>query len=104
MTLALHLGMTADGLERSITERELGDWQQLAAEDMLPLKRIEMYLAQIAHTAARASGMKKRGGGELTLAEFLFEPVAVVEEAANDITPADIVKQFGSRVYRKRRG
>ena len=81
MDLALHLGMTAGELEQKMSAVEFSLWQRYANRRMLPWRRMEMYLAQVAHAV---SGM---AGGDSTLSDFLFDPpedVAVDGDAAND--------------------
>ena len=68
--LALHLGMTAGQLSRSLTVREFGDWQRYAGTRMLPLRRIELYLAQIAYWIAGTGGAK-----DASLQDFMFDSI-----------------------------
>jgi hypothetical protein len=98
MDLALHLGMTTAGLARSMSERELRDFQRYDARRGLPLRRIELYLAQIAmYVVQMASGKQQR------LDDFIFKPRA--DEASGDAddepTLEDIAAQFGGVVHRK---
>lgn len=64
------MGLPLGILARSMTEREFRQWQGYAARKMLPQRRLEFYLAQIALTVARAVG----GAEGLTLRDFLFDP------------------------------
>lgn len=80
MDLALHMGMTTAGLRRAMTERELREWQAYAARRMLPQRRIELYLAQIALVVAKASG----GAKDAALADFLFDPEDEAPESGAD--------------------
>ena len=66
MDLALEMGMTAAGLSRAMTERELMQWQSYAARRMLPMRRLELYLAQIALVVVKAAG----GAKNATLADL----------------------------------
>jgi hypothetical protein len=50
--------------------REFGDWQRYAGTRMLPLRRIELYLAQIAYWIAATSGAK-----DSTLQDFMFDSI-----------------------------
>lgn len=51
-----------------MTEAEFREWQQYAATRMLPARRIELHLAQIAMYVARASGVVWK-----SIDDFLFE-------------------------------
>jgi len=51
-------------------------WQRYAARRMLPWRRMELYLAQVSLTAAKAMG----GAKEATLADFLLDPPEDEEE------------------------
>jgi hypothetical protein len=106
MDLALEMGTTVGALSRAMTERELRWWHVYAEHKQLPQKRLELYLAQIALVVATALGGMKQA----RLADFLFDTddAAAAEDEADattdaaDITPADLVEQFGGRVYRKK--
>lgn len=52
MDLALELGMTVAQLKRSMLSSELADWYAYAGKKLLPTRRIEHYLAQIAQAFA----------------------------------------------------
>jgi len=57
MDLALELNYkTLAELERTMTMRELGQWYRYAAKKSLPMRRTELYLAQIAFRVANAFG------------------------------------------------
>ncbi len=68
--------MPATALARVMTEREFRGWQQYAARRMLPTRRLEFYLAQIALLIAKTMGNQP----ETTLADFLFDPDASPED------------------------
>lgn len=70
MDLALHLGTSAGALSKTMTEAEFGEWQRYAGRRMLPMRRIEMYLAQIAMLIAKTMG----GSKSSDLTDFMFEP------------------------------
>lgn len=55
----------------AMSEAEFRSWGQYATKRMLPWRRIELYLAQIAHTVALSSG---RFDSPPKLRDFLFEP------------------------------
>lgn len=90
MDLALHMGMTAGGLSRAMSERELMDWQRYAARRMLPMRRIELYLAQIAMVAAKAMG----GAKDAKLSDFLFDPEPDAEPEDIEEASVDEAKAF----------
>ena len=69
MDLALALGQPVGLLANSMSEREFVRWQHYAAKRMLPWRRMECYLAQIAQIIARTMG----GTTEVALSDFLFE-------------------------------
>lgn len=69
MDLALHLGCDLASLDE-MTGVEFLLWQRYAAKKMLPWRRMELYLAQIAHAIAVTMG----GAKESTLADFMFDP------------------------------
>ncbi len=53
-----------------LPESEFRDWQRYAARRMLPSRRVELYLAQIAMWVARSAGAR-----DVDLADFMFDPV-----------------------------
>lgn len=55
MDLALELGMTLHQLKRTLPASELADWYAYARKKLLPTRRIEHYLAQIAQMFAGGS-------------------------------------------------
>lgn len=73
--------MPAAALARTLTEREFREWNQYAARRMLPTRRLEMYLAQIAFLIARTMG----NASEMTMTDFLFDPVSSEDVAVDDV-------------------
>jgi hypothetical protein len=67
--LALELGRTVAELCDDLTVSELRDWQAYARKKLLPKRRVELYLAQIALHVHRSSR-----DTELTLMDFTFDP------------------------------
>jgi hypothetical protein len=63
MDLALELGMTVAQLKTSMLARELHAWEVYAARKMLPARRRDVYLAQVAQAMA---------GGKLV--DWLLDP------------------------------
>lgn len=96
MDLALELGMTADGLSRTMTERELREYQGYASRRMLPSRRLELYLAQIAFVVVKAAG----GAQNATLKDFMFDRI----EEDPDLDAEDVATFFGGTVVRKAEG
>lgn len=70
MDLAAQLGVTADGLARTMTETEFVEWQHYANKRMLPQRRLELYLAQIAMLIAAHMGGVKNA----KLSDYMFDP------------------------------
>jgi len=69
MDLAMEFGLPVGVLSRLLTERELKAWNRYARRRMLPQRRIEAYLAQIAQLVAQTMG-----GSKAPLSAFLFDP------------------------------
>lgn len=68
MQLAMNLGMPADRLEREMTHRELRQWARYVRDHLLPFRRLEIYLAQIALGVARLGG-----NDTATLHDFMID-------------------------------
>jgi len=66
--LALELGCTVATLERSMSEREFRQWIAYASKRLLPTRRLEAYLAQVASVLAQTAG-----NSDLTLVDFLLD-------------------------------
>lgn len=60
--------MTVAKLRWSMSEREFRFWQAYRARKMLPARRLEVYLAQIASTIARTAG-----NATLTVEDFILK-------------------------------
>lgn len=71
MDLALHLGMTLDDLKKRLSEKEFLKWDRYSTRYMLPQRRLEVYLAQIAMWIAK-TGMQGMEGA--VVQDFLFDP------------------------------
>lgn len=83
MDLSLHLGTPVEALARAMTEREFKRWQRYAEKKMLPMRRVEMLLAQLAMFMDRMNGAKNN-----TLQDYLFDPVAGDDEVGDDLESA----------------
>ena len=84
--------MPAGALARAMPEREFRDWQRYAARRMLPQRRIEMYLAQIAMLIVKTTG----GGAGKGLDDFLLDPPPDEDDEPVDNLAA-AVEFFGFR-------
>lgn len=69
MDLALQLGGTVSELRERMPERELNQWAMYAKQRVMPLQRIELYLAQVAWIVARAVG----GSESAILSDFIID-------------------------------
>ncbi len=76
MDLALELGTTVESLSQTMTERELGQWQRYAEKKLLPMRRLEYYLARL--SAAVVSAV----GGNASVRDFLLDAPPVPEDTA----------------------
>ena len=97
MDLALHLGMTTDHMTQSMTEGELNRWARYASTRGLPLKRIEVLLAQVSLQVARMGGAKN-----LKVEDFMLKE-RKEELPANVTRIEDKRKAFGWNPHRKRK-
>lgn len=75
MDLALELGVPAEGLARVMTDREFRSWHTYAAKRLLPTRRLEFYLAQVAQMIAITMG----GAKDAKLSDYLIELVPEAE-------------------------
>lgn len=98
MELALNLGMTSETMLRAMSEREFVSWQRYADAHMLPLKRIEVYLAQIALMIVKTMSSS---AGRLTLDDFLLK--RQVEESNEGKDRVQVAREaFGFKPRAKR--
>ncbi len=75
MDLALHLGCgSLKELKSRMSEREFVKWNLYSEKYMLPQRRLELYLAQIALLIAKTMG----GMEGAKLQDFLFDPPEIV--------------------------
>ncbi len=79
-------------------EWQFQQWQHYAARKMLPSRRLELYLAQIACVLAQVNGSKNA-----QLTDFLFDPPEVVEVVAGPADPVAAQKFFGFAPRPKKR-
>lgn len=89
--------MTEGALRRSMTETELRAWSTYTARRMLPMRRLEMHLAQIAQLIHSCMG----GAKDKPLSAYLFDPVEESEEEGGDLDLDDIAEFFGAEIIRK---
>lgn len=71
MDLALEMGQPATLLARTMPEREFRRWIKYANHKALPMRRLQLQLAQIAYLMVRMVGS---GADNLVLEDFLFDP------------------------------
>lgn len=76
--------MTVAQLMRTMTEAEFQGWQAYAARRLLPTRRQELYLAQIATVVARVNG------NDQTMSDFLIQPAE--DEPASE---EDLKRELG---------
>jgi hypothetical protein len=76
MDLALHLGGTVEELDQKMSVVEFILWQKYAAARMLPWRRMELYLAQLAQIMAATMG----GATRARLSDYLFDPEEETED------------------------
>ena len=89
--------MTEGAIKRSMTETELRAWQAYAARRMLPGRRLEMYLAQLAQLIHACMG----GAKDKPLSAYLFDPPEVEDEqSGGDLDLNDIAEFFGAEIVR----
>lgn len=69
MALALEFGMPVGMMTKVMTEPEFAQWSRFARRRMLPLQRLEIYLAQIAMMIARTMG----GATDAKLSDFMIQ-------------------------------
>jgi len=93
MDLALEFGLPVGVLSRLLTEREFRAWDRYARRKMLPSRRVELYLAQIARYIAQTMG-----GADAPLSAFLFDPQP---DAPDEVDLDEMKKAFGFNPQRK---
>lgn len=88
MDLAMEFGVPADDLARRMTEREFHQWARRNARRWLPARRMEWYLAQIAHLIAVTMG----GAKDTAVSDFMLELESPTAEPAG--ADPDEARQF----------
>ena len=71
MNLALHLGGSAEGLARSMTEAELNRWSVYIRRHAFPFQRLELLLAQVSMLIASTMG----GAKNVKLKDYMLKEV-----------------------------
>lgn len=99
MDLALHLGMTAGGLKRVMSEREFQQWQGYAARRMLPGRRLELLLAQVSMLIAQTMG----GAKNVALRDFMFEPREQEPDNDGELSAEDVAAFFKATLVKPRK-
>lgn len=92
MDLALELHMTVEQLKASMTEGEFVMWQHYARKKMLPARRHELYMAQVAQVTA---------GGRLDA--FLFDRLTTAEgqDVIETVSKLAGLKRLGQKRQQK---
>jgi hypothetical protein len=90
MDLALELGMSSEVLARTMTERELRRWVRYVQRKLLPTRRLEVYLAQIAQMIAITMG----GAKDAKISDYLIEIEAADAVSVDDIDVEDVREAF----------
>lgn len=85
MELAAELGMTVSAMQRSMTERELQRWAWYARTRLLPHRRLELYLAQLACQVARSAGNVEASVADFLISPYEPSPSAPVQAEAVDV-------------------
>lgn len=98
MELALEIGVPFESLAGQMTEREFLGWQHYARTKMLPTRRMELYLAQIAYWVARTMG----GVKDRTVSDYILSATTDEEvDQGDDLESAVKVFQFDPKYRRK---
>jgi hypothetical protein len=97
MDLALELGQPIEVLARTMTEREFRLWALYAKRKLLPTRRMEVYLAQVAQVIAAAMG----GAKQVSISDYLIR--MDYQEPAEVIDIEEVRKAFGYNPARNRR-
>ena len=98
MDLALHLGATAGDLSRSLTEAEFQRWLTYANTFGLPLRRLELMLAQLTAVVARSFG----GAKSIEVRDFMLRDAPIAEDMPDNVTRMEAARAaFG---FRPRKG
>ena len=90
MDMALELGLPVATLSRTMPVGELYAWQHYAARRLLPSRRVEFYLAQIALLIAKTMG----GARNATLADFMLDPRAEQVITVDDQQLEHLIQAF----------
>jgi hypothetical protein len=95
MDLALEFGVPIERLKRNITEREVRQWMHYASRRMLPQRRIELYLAQVAWQVSRVRDAVLQSAGARSvqpssLSDFLFDADRAQDDDQDDDEVDDV--------------
>lgn len=91
MDLALELGMTVADLSQQMTERELMQWQRYRMQKMFPVRRMELYSAQLGMIIARTMGNSTNA----KLADFILEVDIPDDTPMTDEELAELKAEIG---------
>jgi hypothetical protein len=84
-----------------MTEREFRFWLAYRARKLLPSRRLELYLAQIALVSVQAATR----GQHLKLSDFMFDEMTPIKRSSGDrhVPPRDAFAGMSTHVLGKKR-
>lgn len=100
MDIALELGQPVGVLSRRMPLAELLDWQAYTRKRLLPSRRVEFYLAQIALLIAQTMG----GARNAKLTDFLLEPQPQQVVTVDDDQLEHLIEAFDFKPRNKKNG
>jgi hypothetical protein len=84
MELALEMGMPFEQLKRVMTERELQAWSRYTHANLMPSRRLELYMAQLTCWVVRMLGNKNAN-----IEDFIIE-LAVDDQPEKEAVVIDL--------------
>jgi len=102
MDLALELGMTYEQLRNTMSDSELRMWSRRRNEQLFPMQRLELYLAQLTRWVAIVSGQH-----DAKTEDFMLKFAAPGNPAPAgevDVEALQDAFNFAPRVVRRKNG
>lgn len=96
MDLAATLGGSAEGLSRSMSEAEFQKWGVYASRHLLPFRRLELLLAQLAMILARTMG----GAKDAKVSDFMLQEP---DDLPDNVTRIEAARKAFGFAPRKRK-